>query len=610
MASRVLRFVCVVTLLASPSAAQNARFVADVDTVRTPWTHLKFNDDPENFQFAIVTDRTGNHRPGVFLQGVDRVNLLQPEFVMSVGDLIEGYTEDLDEIERQWREFDGFVDALDMPFFYVAGNHDVSNGVMEKAWQRRFGRLYYHFVYRDVLFLALNSEARTSGHIGREQVAYVDQVLRENPDVRWTMVFLHKPLWEYEPEQNGWADVERLLAGRPHNVYAGHRHRYLSNRTRGAEYVVLGTMGARNRGRGADFGEFDHFMWVTMTDDGPIMANLLLDGVWDSRVATQHRRMLRRPVVAGAAVRTAGIMVDDPVFERASTTLRLTNDADVPMHVDLRIRQDPLVTTSTTDLRTTVAPNSVELVELDVVAATPMAVEDVEPRVANWSVRYDLEGELNPLEIRGTHRIVIDAEHTLRPSTGMRVDGLLGDWSLGSTPVVPGQVQADSDGWRGSDDASFRFGVTYDEAHVYIGVEVVDDRVVLNPGRDFRRQDSLLVQFDGRPSAVRRMGETPESDNPFLLAVIPAATGGRLVGVDTYPNGIMAATTLTLRGYNAEIAIPIGYIEELQGGELDSLRLNIGVNDADGRRTRNRIWWRPAWDSAEDYAESGVFRRR
>ena len=141
MASRVLRFVWTVTLLASPSAAQNARFAADVDTVRTPWTHLKFNDDPENFQFVIVTDRTGNHRPGVFLQVVDRVNLLQPEFVMSVGDLIEGYTEDLDEIERQWREFDGFVDALDMPFFYVAGNHVVSNGVMEKAWKRRFGRL-------------------------------------------------------------------------------------------------------------------------------------------------------------------------------------------------------------------------------------------------------------------------------------------------------------------------------------------------------------------------------------------------------------------------------------------------------------------------------------
>jgi hypothetical protein len=30
---------------------------------------------------------------------------------------------------------------------------------------------------------------------------------------------------------------------------------------------------------GMDKGEFDHIMWVTMTDDGPIVANLLLDGI-------------------------------------------------------------------------------------------------------------------------------------------------------------------------------------------------------------------------------------------------------------------------------------------------------------------------------------------
>ena len=31
-----------------------------------PWTHLNLNNQPKNFQFAIVTDRTGGHR--VYLQ--------------------------------------------------------------------------------------------------------------------------------------------------------------------------------------------------------------------------------------------------------------------------------------------------------------------------------------------------------------------------------------------------------------------------------------------------------------------------------------------------------------------------------------------------------------
>ena len=45
-----------------------------------------------------------------------------------------------------------------MPFFYVPGNHDVTNPEMEKIWEEKFGRRYYHFVYNDVLFLILNSD--------------------------------------------------------------------------------------------------------------------------------------------------------------------------------------------------------------------------------------------------------------------------------------------------------------------------------------------------------------------------------------------------------------------------------------------------------------------
>ena len=53
------------------------------------------------------------------MDGVNKLNLLQPEFVISVGDLIEGYTENQKELNRQWDEFDGFVKQLQMPFFYI-----------------------------------------------------------------------------------------------------------------------------------------------------------------------------------------------------------------------------------------------------------------------------------------------------------------------------------------------------------------------------------------------------------------------------------------------------------------------------------------------------------
>ena len=60
---------------------------------RNPWSHLRLNNHPDEFHFAVVSDRTGGHRARIFSQAVEQLNLLQPEFVITVGDLIEGYSD-------------------------------------------------------------------------------------------------------------------------------------------------------------------------------------------------------------------------------------------------------------------------------------------------------------------------------------------------------------------------------------------------------------------------------------------------------------------------------------------------------------------------------------
>src|SRR5438128_2129318 len=84
---------------------------------RNPWTHSALNNDPDEFQFAIVSDRTGSHRPKVFSRAVEKLKLMQPEFVLSVGDLIEGGNKEKKQLEAEWREFDDYVRRLPMPFF-------------------------------------------------------------------------------------------------------------------------------------------------------------------------------------------------------------------------------------------------------------------------------------------------------------------------------------------------------------------------------------------------------------------------------------------------------------------------------------------------------------
>ncbi|HSI75081.1 MAG TPA: hypothetical protein VK957_04285 [Lunatimonas sp.] len=104
-----------------PSSAQvSAKFQTDIPSGPTPWTHTRFLDDDSAITFAIVSDLTGGYREGIFPQAVDKLNSLHPEFVISIGDMIEGYTEDSLQIDRWWEQFNGWVGKLDMPFFLHA----------------------------------------------------------------------------------------------------------------------------------------------------------------------------------------------------------------------------------------------------------------------------------------------------------------------------------------------------------------------------------------------------------------------------------------------------------------------------------------------------------
>jgi hypothetical protein len=258
-----------------------------------PWTHLNLYNKPDNFQFAIVADRTGDMRPGVFAQAVEKLNLLKPEFVISIGDLIEGETDSDAELDRQWDEFDTLVGKLHMPFFYVPGNHDIGNEVMAKKWQQRLGRAYYHFIHHNVLFLCLNTEDTCGGCISRRQFEYFQEVIQTNRNVRWTLVFLHRPLWRRYETSESWQKFESLLADRPYTVFAGHAHTYNKSVHNGRRYYVLAITGGRGGGQdneplGLEQCRFDHIAWVTMTDDGPVLANLLLEGILNDEPCPQQ----------------------------------------------------------------------------------------------------------------------------------------------------------------------------------------------------------------------------------------------------------------------------------------------------------------------------------
>lgn len=289
-------------------------FVHDITEGPTPWTSKPFDDN--QYRFAIFSDLTGGERERIFEVAVEQLNLLRPELILCVGDLIEGGTEDVAQLEKEWDSFDQRASKTIAPIFRVGGNHDLTNPTMRKFWEQRYGKTYYHFVYKNTLFLILNSEdfdediymrvyksrsiaiklrnegkleefeksdymnmdERTLGTLSEEQILYFENVIRNNPDVRWTFLFMHKPVWQRE-NQGGLGRIEKALGNRPFTVFNGHQHAYNYTSSNGNDYIKLGTTGGGQSANKPN--AFDHITFITMKDDGPVIANLKMEGILD-----------------------------------------------------------------------------------------------------------------------------------------------------------------------------------------------------------------------------------------------------------------------------------------------------------------------------------------
>jgi len=315
----MLKHLCLLLLtaiLAACASTSDPGFRHDIKGGATPWTDQAFDNAPGKFTFAVFSDLTGGERAGIFDVAVAQLRLLRPELILSVGDLIEGGTEDRTVLAAEWDSFDARTGQTHAPVFYTGGNHDLTNPLQWQVWEERYGKRYYWFRYKDVLFLVLDTEdnppdvqqyiheiraeadvvlaesgwdawgeteygrleERKTGRISPEQATYFRGVIAANADVRHTFLFLHKPAWE-RPEEENFATVESALADRPYTVFYGHVHSYQYEQRHGHDYIRLATTGGVQN-RQAETA-FDQVVLVTVADDGVDIANLRLDGILD-----------------------------------------------------------------------------------------------------------------------------------------------------------------------------------------------------------------------------------------------------------------------------------------------------------------------------------------
>ena len=298
------------------SGTGDATFRHDFTGAAVPWTKNRFDDGNDKFSFAVFSDLTGGERAGVFDVAIEQLRLLRPELIMNVGDLIDGGDVTRAQLEAQWDVFDRRAGRARAPVFHTGGNHDLTSLDEWDVWEQRYGQRYYWFIYKNVLFLVLDTEdnppdfqdrlneirlqaiavqeaegweafhateygqleERRSGRIGTAQAAYFRKVIGEHPEVRWTFLFMHKPAWERAEEEN-FSGIEAALGGRPYTVFYGHAHSYLHTLRHGRDYIRLGTTGG-SHAPGNPMA-IDQVSMITVSATGVDIANLRMSGIFD-----------------------------------------------------------------------------------------------------------------------------------------------------------------------------------------------------------------------------------------------------------------------------------------------------------------------------------------
>lgn len=169
----------------------------------------------DSFQFAFLTDihlQPERNAPQGFQQAIDTINALNPDFVLTGGDLImDALGQSYGRADSLYNLYQTACKSLQMPVYNTMGNHELygiytSSGADtlheeygKKMYEKRLAKRFYSFNHKGWHFVVLDAIGITPdrhyyGFIDPEQIAWLKQDLEASKDLP-VIVSLHIPLY-------------------------------------------------------------------------------------------------------------------------------------------------------------------------------------------------------------------------------------------------------------------------------------------------------------------------------------------------------------------------------------------------------------------------------
>jgi 3',5'-cyclic-AMP phosphodiesterase len=221
-------------------------------------------DSPKNdFRFSILGDRTGDAQSGVYERVWKELDAWHPDFVINVGDTIQGDNDAT--AASEWRALRPLWDRYRYPIYFTPGNHDIWSAASRVIYEQQTKRpAFYGFDYQNAHFTVLdNSE---TDDLSDEQMQFLARDLVQNRDRDPKFVFFHRPFWLVPVKfQSSQFPLHQLISRYGvRYVVSGHGHQFVRAVQDGIVYLEAPSSGGKLKGQGFEQGWFFGQVLVTV----------------------------------------------------------------------------------------------------------------------------------------------------------------------------------------------------------------------------------------------------------------------------------------------------------------------------------------------------------